>query len=124
MSLYKEVRGLLHTGVSVHADVPDPAIQVHGVVAQDGSDALFAIAAVASSAQLPADAVTLPGLDPDATYHVRPQAPGDVVTHGRSVPWWRPDGVRATGRVLATAGVRAPQLSPERLVLLRATRVG
>ncbi len=124
VALYKDVRGLLHTGVSVHGDVPDPAVQVHGVVAQDGSDALFTIAAVASSAQLPADAVQLPGLDPDATYHVRPQAPGDVVTHGRTAPWWRADGIRATGRALAQVGVRAPQLSPERLVLLRATRVG
>ncbi|MCC2316301.1 alpha-galactosidase [Cellulomonas xiejunii] len=123
VALYKDVRGLLHTGVSVHADVADPAYEVHGVVAQDRSDALFAIAAVASSAQLPADVVPLPGLDPDATYHVRPQAPGDVVTHGRAAPWWGPGGVRATGRVLEQIGVRAPQLSPERLVLLRVTRV-
>jgi len=124
VALYKDVRGLLHTGVSVHVDVADPAYEVHGVVAQDRGDALFAIAAVASSAQLPAGAVPLPGLDPDATYHVRPQAPGDVVTHGRAAPWWGPDGVRATGRVLEEVGVRAPQLSPERLVLLRVTRVG
>ncbi|WP_372438585.1 alpha-galactosidase [Cellulomonas dongxiuzhuiae] len=124
VALYKEVRGLLHTGVSVHADTTDPAIQVHGVVAQDGSDALFAVAALGSSAQMPPDAVLLPGLDPDATYHLRPQAPGDVVTHGQPVPWWGPEGIRATGRVLGRLGVRPPQLSPERLVLLRATRVG
>ncbi|UZN04484.1 alpha-galactosidase [Cellulomonas sp. S1-8] len=124
VALYKEVRGLLHSGVSVHADVVDPAYDVHGVVAQDGADALFAIAAVASSAQMPAGAVQLPGLLPDATYHVRPQAPGDVLSHGRPAPWWGPDGIRATGRVLEHLGVRAPHLSPERLVLLRATRVG
>lgn len=124
VALYKDVRGLLHSGASVHADVADPAYQVHGVVARDASDALFAVATVASSAQLPAGVVPLPGLDPTATYHVRPQAPGDVVTHGRPAPWWGPDGIRATGRVLEQVGVRAPHLSPERLVLLRATRVG
>ncbi len=124
VALYKDVRGLLHTGASVHADSADPAYQVHGVVAQDGSDALYAVATIASSAQAPAALVSLPGLDPAATYHVRPQAPGDVVTHGGSVPWWGPDGLRATGRVLEQVGVRPPHLSPERLVLLRATRVG
>ena len=123
VSLYKEVRGLLHSGVSVHADLADPAYELHGVVAQDGSDALFCLAAVASSAQMPAGMVPLPGLDPDATYHVRPQAPGDVVEHGRAAPWFEGDGLRATGRVLEQVGVRGPQLAPERLVLLRVTRV-
>ncbi len=121
VALYKEVRGLLHTGASVHADLPDPAYELHGVVARDGSEALYCLASVASSAQMPAGMVPLPGLDPDATYEVRPQAPGDVVTHGRAAPWFG-DGVRATGRVLEQVGVRGPQLSPERLVLLRATR--
>ncbi|QCB94268.1 alpha-galactosidase [Cellulomonas shaoxiangyii] len=123
VALYKDLRGLLHTGASVHADVPDPAFAVHGVVAQDGSDALFAIAATAMSAQMPPGHVPLPGLDPDATYHVRPQAPGDVVTHGLACPWWTPEGVRLPGRVLERVGVRAPVLSSERLVLVRATRV-
>lgn len=123
VALYKDVRALLHSGASVHADPDDPALQVHGVVAHDGSDALYAVTAIASSEQLPAGALRLPGLDPDATYHVRPQAPGDVVTHGRAAPWWNPTGVHLTGRVLDRLGVRSPQLSPERLVLVRATRV-
>ncbi len=123
VALYKEVRGLLHTGVSVHADAVDPAYDVHGVVAQDGSDALYAIATLASSAQAPAALVTLPGLDPDATYHVRPQAPADVVGPWQHVPWWEAEGLRTTGRALAQVGVRPPHLQPERLVLLRATRV-
>lgn len=124
VALYKDVRSLLHTGVSVHADVPDPAYQVHGVVAQDGSDALFVVATVATSAHAPAALVPLPGLDPDATYHVRPQAPGDVVGDWHRVPWWTPDGVRTTGRALERVGLRPPHLPPERLVLVRATRVG
>ncbi|HEY5516246.1 MAG TPA: alpha-galactosidase, partial [Pengzhenrongella sp.] len=128
VALYKELRGLLHTGVAVHSDHPDPAYQLHGVVAQDGSDALFAWVATASSASYPPGTVTLPGLDPDATYHVRPQAPGDVVDGnasrwGMHVPWWRPEGIRLPGRALSGAGLRLPVLFPERLVLVRATRV-
>ena len=112
----------------MHADLPDPALQLHGVVAQDRSDALFALVAVATSASYPPGAVVLPGLDPDALYHVRPQAPGDVpdgnaARWGIDLPWWTPAGVHATGRTLAALGLQMPVLFPERLVLLRATRV-
>jgi alpha-galactosidase len=128
VALYKELRGLLHSGTSVHADHPDPAYAVHGVVAEDGSDAVFAIVATATSAFYPPGPVRLPGLAPDAVYHVRPQPPGEVPdgnAHrwGRRVPWWTPGGVRLRGRALAGAGLQAPVLFPERLVLLRATRV-
>jgi alpha-galactosidase len=127
VALYKELRPLLHSGVSVHADHPDPALEVYGVVAEDGSDAVFAIAAHGTSELYPSGPVRLPGLDPDALYHVRPQAPGDVPdgnAHrwGVPLPWWTPEGVRLTGRVLAAAGLQAPVLFPERLILIRATR--
>lgn len=126
--LHKEVRGLLHTGTAVHADHPDPAYQVHGVVAEDGSDALFAIVATATTANYPPGPVRLPGLDADTTYHVRPQAPGDVIDGNASewgvpLPWWTPEGITTSGRVLGAAGLQAPVLFPERLVLIRATRV-
>jgi alpha-galactosidase len=114
--------------VSVHGDHPDPAIEVHGVVAEDGSDAVFAIVALATSQLYPPGAVRLPGLADDRSYHVRPLAPGDVPdgtghNWGVQLPWWKPEGVTLPGRVLGTAGVQAPVLHPERLVLVRATAV-
>lgn len=123
--LYKELRGLLHTGTAVHADHPDPAYQLHGVVAEDGSDALFALVAMATSPLYPPGPGRLPGLGAGAVCHARPQPPGDVPdgnAHRRGVPlpWWTPAGVRLPGRVLADAGLQAPVLFPERLVLLRA----
>jgi len=125
VAVYKELRGLLHTGTSVHADAVDPALVVHGVVAPDRSDAVFAVVATDTSQNLPAGRVQLPGLDPDALYLVRPQAPGDVVAgFGAGVPpWWGPDGVRLTGRALGEVGLAAPTMFPEHLVLVRATRV-
>jgi alpha-galactosidase len=124
VALYKELRGLLHTGTTVHGDHPDPSVLVHGVVAQDGSDAVFAVVAAATSASFPPGPVRLPGLLPDAVYQLRPQPPGDGVQHwGPALPWWTPEGVRLPGRVLATAGVQTPVQFPERLLLLRATRV-
>ena len=128
VDLYKELRGLLHTGRSVHGDHPDPALELNGVVAQDGSEAVYALVAHGTSALYPPGPVRLPGLLPDAVYHLRPQPPGerpDGNAHrwGAHLPWWREEGVRLSGRVLEQAGIQVPVLYPERLVLLRATRV-
>ncbi len=70
----------------------------------------------------PAGRVTLPGLDPDARYRVRAQAPGDDAVRGPFVPAWVRDGVLLTGRVLEEVGIQAPLLDVDRLVIVRATR--
>ncbi|KUL42150.1 alpha-galactosidase [Actinoplanes awajinensis] len=128
VALYKELRGLLHTGTLVHADLADPAFEVTGVVAADGSDALFALIATGTSASYPPGTAALPGLDPDRTYHVRPQPPGDVAdgnaaAWGAALPWCTPQGVRLNGRTLGTAGLRLPVLFPDRVLLVRVTAV-
>ncbi|WP_033220932.1 alpha-galactosidase [Kitasatospora phosalacinea] len=128
VALYKELRPLLHSGTSVHGDHPDPAYQVHGVVARDRSEAIYALVATGTSESYPTGSVQLPGLDPRAVYRVRPQAPGDVpdgnAHHwGLFLPWWTPEGVELPGAALAEAGLQAPALHPERLILLRVTRV-
>jgi alpha-galactosidase len=122
--LHRDLRELLHTGDVVRADHPDPALWVHGVVAADRSRAVYALVQVATSVQAPTGPVRLPGLDPDARYHVAPLAPGDVIDGPvrSGLDWW-PTGVDLPGRVLAAAGVQAPTLYPERLVLLAADRI-
>lgn len=45
--LYKEWRQLIHTGVLWRVDMPDPSIQVQGVVSPDQSQALFMISQLA-----------------------------------------------------------------------------
>ncbi len=122
--LYKDLRPLLHSGTVVRADHPDPALWVHGVVAADGTRAVFAIVATATGVWSPPGRVRLPGLVPDATYRVAPLPPGDRVEGpGQSpLPWWE-SGVALRGRALATVGVQAPVLYPERLVLVEAVRV-
>lgn len=123
VAAYKELRPLLHTGTVVHGDHPDPALAVHGVVAADRSHALYALVQTATSVMSPAGLVRLPGLDPDIRYRVRPRRPGDRPEgpHRSDPLWWeRPEGVELTGRMLAVAGLRAPTLFPERLVLVEA----
>jgi alpha-galactosidase len=97
---------------------------VHGVVAADKSRAVYALVQVATSVQSPAGPVRLPGLAPDARYHLATLAPGDVIDGpGQSaLPWWS-TGLDLPGRVLAGAGVQAPTLYPERLVLLAAVQI-
>jgi alpha-galactosidase len=125
ISLYKTERALLHTGRVVNVDHPDPALLVHGVVAGDGSRAIYSLVAVATSAWYPPGRVRLPGLDPDADYRLAPLAPAaDVPTLGghAAPPWWA-TGVVLPGRVLADVGVQAPNLLPDSLVLVAATRL-
>ncbi|RBM17817.1 alpha-galactosidase [Streptomyces sp. PT12] len=124
IALYKRLRPLLHGGAVVRGDHPDPALWTHGVVAHDRSRAVYAWVQMATSAVSPPGRVTLPGLDPDATYRVAPLAPGDRLAGSRAatLPWWN-EGVTLPGRALATVGVRAPIQWPERLVLIEAVRI-
>jgi alpha-galactosidase len=120
--LYKDLRGLLHSGIVVRGDHPDPALWVHGMVAQDASRAVYALVATATGVWSPPGRVRLPGLDPEAVYRVEPLPPGDATEGpgGYALPWWR-TGLRLRGRALAEVGVQAPNLFPERLVLVQAT---
>ena len=124
VALAKSVRGLVHTGRTVRADHPDPALWVHGVVAPDGSEALFALVAMQTGLTQPPGLVRLPGLDPDRTYRLRLQAPGHRLTPTRVLPAWAAEaapegpGVLLPGRVLSQHGIQAPHLHPATLVLL------
>jgi len=123
---HQEFRDLLHKGALVHADLSEPALRVEGVVDEAQQRALFAITAVDRPLTWPPGRVPLPGLAPDARYHVRPQPPGDdhpgVGYPGRP-PWMR-EGITVPGRVLAEVGVEAPPLHPDQLVLLTVERAG
>jgi alpha-galactosidase len=123
VALYKRLRPLLHTGRVVRGEDPDPALWVHGVVAADRSEAIFAIVQTATSAHAPAGRVRLPGLNPETRYRLTPARPGDVIDNGAGTPPWWSAGTELPGRVLATVGVQAPTLLPERLVLVEARAV-
>ncbi|MGW7465740.1 alpha-galactosidase [Streptomyces xantholiticus] len=125
VSAYKKLRPLLHSGTVVHADHPDPALWLHGVVAPDRSRAVYAVVQTATSMQSPPGRVRLPGLDPDAVYHLCPLRPGDRPEGPTDspLPWWHTDDVQLTGRILGTLGIQAPALYPERTVLVQARRV-
>ncbi len=114
---YKQHRDLLHTGDVVHADHPDPADSVHGVVAPDKSEALFAYVSLATrAAEVPGPA-RLPGLDPDAVYEVQVVDTGGQPFAIQPAPpgWWPGPERSATfsGAFLGVVGLTMPNLGPE-----------
>ncbi|WP_091348733.1 alpha-galactosidase [Micromonospora rhizosphaerae] len=124
VALHKRLRPLLHSGRAVRVDHPDPAVWAHGVVAGDGSQAVYAVARLATSvAQVPGT-VRLPGLDRQRRYAVRLAAgvPGPAVLQ-LSEPGWLPKGVTLSGAVLGTVGLQMPALHPEQTLLLEVTAV-
>jgi alpha-galactosidase len=123
IELHKELRALLHSGDVVHADPTNPALLLEGVVAQDKRDALYRLAAVDHTLTWPPGRVTLPGLDPDLSYRVTLQPPGEGDPAGQLAPGWTAEGVTQTGRMLTTIGVHSPLLDAESLVLIRAQAV-
>ncbi|MFC0322469.1 alpha-galactosidase [Gallibacterium melopsittaci] len=70
ISLYKQIRPLLHTGNIVRLDMPDPAIQISGVIAKDSSTAVFAIAQLKLPDYLLPGHIRIPNLIPEAKYRV------------------------------------------------------
>ncbi|MEO7122493.1 MAG: alpha-galactosidase [Lacisediminihabitans sp.] len=122
VALYKKHRALLHSGVAVHADLADPAYLLHGVVAQDASEALFAFVSVATSFADHPGRVQFPGLDPERRYRVRIAFPdGNAAYMQRQAPSWTADGFEATGLALAKVGLPMPILNPEHAIVLEVT---
>ncbi|MFI1994366.1 alpha-galactosidase [Actinoplanes sp. NPDC020271] len=121
---YQRLRPLLHSGVVVRADTPDPAVLLHGVVAQDRSSAVFALVTLDSPAAALPPPIRFPGLDPDRLYTVRTLGHPPRVVQDAPPPWLAAGAVTLPGRVLAEVGLPAPLLVPEQAVLLSLDTTG
>ncbi len=118
VQLHKQHRHLLHSGDVVHADRPDPAVSVDGVVAADGSAALYRISLLEHPLTWPIDRITFPGLRDDTTYRLALEHPATSAPDKERMPRWATDGVRLPGSVLTTVGVSAPALRVAESVLV------
>lgn len=124
---FKAHRADFASGLVVHNDSLDPAVQLDGVVCADGSRAVYRFTQRTTSATYPAAPVRLPGLDPAAMYRVRPLAVnrdlGSDITNAQSPSgWWNAEGVTLDGRTLQTYGLRVPSLHPAQAVLFETLR--
>ncbi|WP_033279743.1 alpha-galactosidase [Streptomyces sp. NRRL F-525] len=126
-ALYRELRPLLHSGRTVRADLEDEARILHGVVAHDGSRALYSWARVATSAEGQSGRTRFPGLSPDARYQLRVRTElGLPSFHQIASPAWltaaQEDWLTLPGAVLATAGLPMPTLNPQQALLIEVRR--
>ncbi|MBG6216640.1 alpha-galactosidase [Arthrobacter sp. CAN_A6] len=124
VALHKAWRGRIHQGRMVHADLPDPAMDLRGVVSGDRSSALFGYSLTASSASYPPGMLRFPGLDPEKLYRIVPARtyPGQQ-GNGQSPLGWLQAALEGkplcmTGRLLEAAGIQAPVLLPEHSLLI------
>lgn len=117
-ALYRQLRGLLHGGDVVRVDHPDPGAWLHGVVAADRREAVFAYLRLETSPDAGPGRLRLPGLDPDLTYRVVRRGELGPAPHAGSPAWWRRGEATASGAVLSTVGLPAPGLGPGQGVLL------
>jgi alpha-galactosidase len=117
---YKEMRGLLHSGDIVRADLPGDDALLHGVVAADRREALYAYVRLTTSPQENTPRLLLPGLDPDLEYDVvhRPEAGVASAVEKAPTPWFGRGSTRASGAVLGRVGLPAPRLDPAQAVVL------
>ncbi|MGW6152982.1 alpha-galactosidase [Streptomyces sp. NPDC055144] len=121
--LYKELRPLLHSGRVVRADLADEQTLLHGVVADDGTSALFAWARLGTSAAVTSGRVPVPGLVPDRRYKVRTRAEIGLPALNEHPPGWLTaadeGSLRLSGHTLSTLGLPMPTLQPQQALLLQ-----
>jgi len=124
VSFYKANRDLLHSGRVVRVDAIDENAWSHGVVAQDGSRAIFAYVQLRTAKQILPNAMRFAGLEPQATYRVcqvEPAgAPGKMQKFD-SATWI--DGVELSGAWLMSSGLRTPILQPEQAMIFEVVRL-
>ncbi len=122
VALHKQLRPLLHSGRVVHRDPANPALRLEGVVADDAGEAVYVLKCLEYPLTVPLGVFTLPGLDPAATYAITVEQP-TVHRPDQGRPPWMAAPIELPGRVLDAVGLQAPYLRPDRLIIVRATRV-
>jgi alpha-galactosidase len=124
VAYYKQVRSLLHSGRVVRVDHPDATVLVHGVVALDGSEAVFAYVQLTASPTEVPPPVRLSGVDPRRRYRVVPvPLAGGPSAQEIASPPWAAHGVVLSGQVLMRVGLQMPVLPPEQAMILHLTQV-
>ncbi len=125
IGLYKQQRGLLHSGRVVRVPSPDPAIWTHGVVSTDRRRALMAHVQLDESVREPMTRLRVPGLDPATRYRARWVGPApEAGWHSTAVDPAGPVGAaEVTGAVLAEVGLPMPRRRPHSVELVEIAAV-
>lgn len=85
---YKDNRDFLHSGRVIRAAVPDPTLQLHGVVDAKATRALFTLVTEGRSVVSSRGKIRFPGLEDEKTYRLRPVLVGSVPSGLVPPPWF------------------------------------
>ncbi|MEP6527168.1 MAG: alpha-galactosidase [Nocardioidaceae bacterium] len=120
VALHKRLRGLLHSERVVRSDHADPDTWVHGVVASDGSEAVYAVVAMAHRHRTRPGRVRLPGLRATTAYRLSVLSAADPLGTNDTTPppWLAHSPVEMAGSVLSGAGLECPSMHPEHMLVL------
>ncbi|GAA0838270.1 alpha-galactosidase [Bifidobacterium pullorum subsp. gallinarum] len=125
VALYKELRGLLHTGRVAHADLHDPAWRARGVTDAGRTHAVWTVATVDTLRDALAERLRITGLAPARRYRVRLRTEVGEPRWGWVTPRWldaaRHGGFTVPGRLLGEIGLQLPPLWPLQAMILEFT---
>ena len=122
VALHKRLRGLIHSGDLHRLDRPANE-NAFGLVAQDGSEAVFAYTLIREQDAYFAGRLRLAGLDPQARYAVTLVWPKALVTRSSLVDILR-EGVTLDGQSLMAVGLQLPRMHPQAAFILHLKRLG
>ncbi|PTT08328.1 alpha-galactosidase [Caulobacter sp. HMWF025] len=119
--LYKQLRGLIHTGDLHRLDRPANET-AFGIVSPDRSEAVFAYTLVREQDAYFAGRLRLHGLDPEARYRVKRVWPDRLVERSSDLVTALGEGLELDGRALMAVGLQLPRLHPQTSFVLHLTR--
>jgi len=120
---YKSKRGLLHTGRMIRVDYPDLHGYLHGVLAHDQTQGIFAFVHLTPTVAIHPAPLKFPGLNQSATYSIKAVYPaGKPRFMLISPPPWM-EGIKLSGSALEHIGVSTPILAPANAFLIEITQL-
>ena len=128
-ALYKQWRGLIHSGTQWRLDMPDTTTMAQAIVAQDRRQALLLVSQLAMPDYTLMSPLRIAGLDADAQYRITLLDHPDISITGegghtmRKLPEWMLTSQTVSGEWLMQAGMSLPILDPESAILIGFERV-
>jgi Alpha-galactosidase len=128
-ALYKQWRGLIHSGTQWRVGSPDATTQVQGIVSEDQAQALWLVSQLAMPDYSLLAPLRIPGLEAGARYsvtlldHPNIQLTGEGGHTMRKLPGWMMTPQTFSGEWLMKAGITLPVLDPESAILIGLERV-
>lgn len=121
---YKQHREFLHTGIFERLDIADAAVLAHGVVSQDGSEAIIAHVQYEESSHNRGVYLRIPGLTKLGQYKLSWTGPAPVHASRETLDEKGPIGdAVVSGEYLERVGIRIPRCAPETIRMIHIAQV-